>query len=218
MPIITKVIPEPKRILRTWSYQITGFKYKAKIRPPEHTLPKVPFSYWVFFKQLLWALFIINTMFYFGYGVAKATDVMSMKKPDPVERPAIVEPPPSHSNDINVFWKQFAFHNALRMYNKAKEKNATIKNVEAEVAEVNNIAGGEAEVAPDTRFKTGSELNRGLFFQEVHYKNLMLRNEINAIYNNYTGYVQLDSYKVFYQTPLFKKDIFYGLTVTTTFD
>jgi hypothetical protein len=214
MPIITKLKPEPKRILRTWSYQITGFKYKAKLRPPEHTLPKEKPNY----KSILfWAWFWVMS-FYFGYGVATAQSLLEMKKPDPVERPAIVEPPPSHSNDINVFWKQFAFHNALRMYNKAKEKNATIKNVEAEVAEVNNIAGGEAEVAPDTRFKTGSELNRGLFFQEVHYKNLMLRNEINAIYNNYTGFIQLNSYKVFYQTPLFKKDLYYGLTVTTTFD
>jgi hypothetical protein len=214
MPIITKVIPEPKRVLRTWSYEITGFKYGAKIRPPEHTLPKVPTDYKsIGFWLLLWVI-----CFYFGYGVAKAEDIINMKKPDPVERPSIVEPPPSYSNDINVFWKQFAMHNALRMYTKAKEKNAAIKNVEAEVNQVNNLVGSESQVAPDTSFKTGSELNRGLFFQEVHYKDLMLRNEINAIQNNYTGFIQLENYKVLYQTPLFKKENYYGLTVFTTFD
>lgn len=218
MPIVTKYVPEKKPLLRTWSYEITGIKYKAKLRPPEHTLPKKKVSLKETVKEVVMFLFWAAAMFYFGYGIAKAQDIINMKPPEPVERTPIIEPPPSASADMNIFWRQFAFHNGVRMYNKIREQNATIKNTEAKVAEVNNIAGGQAEITEEAKIKTGSELNRGLLFQELHYGQFMFRNELNAIQSNYIGYLQFNGYKLFYETPIKRTDYKYGLTITKTFD
>lgn len=146
-----------------------------------------------------------------------------------------IEVPPNPNSNLNSFRQQLINYHLHKAYEKLKENDPFFRNLEFNVQssfkdiftskeETIPLSNSTAVVSGYSKLQEpilvsikGANLLKGIFFYELRYTNVCMRNTFDAIHENYRSEFNYSNMSVYYSSPISTNSFNTGITYSRTF-